>query len=121
VDRAPMRLCCRPRAAAAGGDPAEPALRKGREVVPSQNHQRIDRPLLPDRPPSGRLVSGTGGQAGVDGHASVWTISGLDGVSGRLSHAGHQRGRVVLAAAAADMTTLRSAKTNQSGSSRSRV
>jgi hypothetical protein len=81
----------------------------------AQSDQRIDRPLLPDRPPSGRLVSGTGGQAGVGGHASVWTISGLDGVSGRPSHAGHQRGRVLLAAAAADMATLRSAKTNQSG------
>jgi hypothetical protein len=62
----------------------------------ANRHQRIDRPLLPDRPPSGRLVSGTGGQAGVGGHDSVWTISGLDGVSGRPSHAGHQRGRVLL-------------------------
>jgi hypothetical protein len=32
---------------------------------------RIDRPLLPERPPSGRLVSGTLGQDSVDGHAGV--------------------------------------------------
>jgi hypothetical protein len=51
---------------------AGPALRKSRESCnepePSAvNHQRIDRPLLPERPPSGRLVSGTRGQAGVCG------------------------------------------------------
>ena len=34
------------------------------EFVASRNHQRIDRPLLPERPPSGRLVSGRRGQAG---------------------------------------------------------
>jgi hypothetical protein len=46
-------------------------LRKGGEVVTSRNHQWIDRPLLPERSPSERLVSGTRGQAGPGGHASV--------------------------------------------------
>jgi hypothetical protein len=32
-------------------------LRKIEEVVTSRNHQRIDRPLLPEPPPSGRLVA----------------------------------------------------------------
>jgi hypothetical protein len=52
----------------------------------AQSDQRIDRPLLPERPPSGRPLSGTRGQAGVCGH--LWPGR----VSGRLPHAGHQRG-----------------------------
>jgi hypothetical protein len=41
--------------------------------------QRTDRPVLPERPPFGRLVSGTYGRTGVDGHAvSAW-ICGPDG------------------------------------------
>jgi hypothetical protein len=52
----------------------------------AQSDQRIDRPLLPERPPSGRPVSGTRGQAGVC--SDLWPGR----VSGRLPHAGHQRG-----------------------------
>jgi hypothetical protein len=90
--------------------PAGPALRRVEEVVTSRSHQRIDRPLLPELPPSGRQVSGTRGQAGHDGHAGVrgrrtpWT-----GV--RLPTAGgHRHGHVVVpAAAAADVATVRPA------------
>ena len=37
----------------------------------SRNDQWIDRPLLRERPPSGRLVSGTHGQADVGDHTGA--------------------------------------------------
>jgi hypothetical protein len=51
--------------------PAGPALRRVEEVVTSRNDRRIDRPLLPERPPSGWQVSGTRGQAELRGRAGV--------------------------------------------------
>jgi hypothetical protein len=76
--------------------PAGPALRRVEEVVTSRNHQRIDRPLLPERPLqrplAGRLVSRTPGQGGVDGHAGVHGALTPRTVSGRLPHAGHRCG-----------------------------
>jgi hypothetical protein len=64
--------------------PAGPALRRVEEVVTSRSDQRIDRPLLPELPLSGRQVSGC-----------LWL-------------GGHQHGHVVApAAAAADMATVR--------------
>jgi hypothetical protein len=53
---------------------------------------RIDRPLLPERPPSGRLVSGRRGQAGVDSDAGVCGDLRPGRLSGRRPPAGHQRG-----------------------------
>ena len=50
--------------------PAEPALRKRREGCNDRTIGRIDCPVVPERPPSGQLVSGSG-QAGVGGHAGV--------------------------------------------------
>jgi hypothetical protein len=67
---------------------------------------RIDRPLLPERPPSGRQVSGTRGQAGLGRHAGVCGGRTLGRVSGRRPSAGHQHGHVVVpAVATADMAT----------------
>jgi hypothetical protein len=66
--------------------PAGPALKVRRESCNESERSRIDRPLLPERLPSGRPVSGTCGQAGVCG--DLWPGR----VSGRLPHAGHQRG-----------------------------
>jgi hypothetical protein len=72
------------RGVAAGPEAAGRAGLEGRveEVVTSRNDRRIDRPLLSGRPPSGRLVSGTRGQAGVCG--DLWPGR----VFGRLPHAG---------------------------------
>jgi hypothetical protein len=72
-------------------------LRRVGEVVTSRNDQRIDRPLLPERPPSGRLVSGrlVSGRlvSGRRGHAGVCGDLRPGQVSGRpQQHAGHQRG-----------------------------
>jgi hypothetical protein len=78
-------------------------LRKGGEVVTSRNHQWIDRPLLPERSPSERLVSGPRGQAGPGGHASVRGGLPPRQMSGRLPHVGHHV--VVHAVATADMAT----------------
>src|SRR5829696_6598042 len=44
-----------PRWPPCGCRPAGLALRRVEEVVRSRSHQRIDRPLLPERPPFGRL------------------------------------------------------------------
>jgi hypothetical protein len=58
----------------------------------AQSDQRIDRPLLPERPPSGRLVSGRL-VSGRRGHAGVCGDLRPGRVSGRpQQHAGHQRG-----------------------------
>ena len=46
-------------------------MRRVEDVVTSRNDRRIDRSLLPERPPSGRAVSGTRGHAGVGDHAGV--------------------------------------------------
>jgi hypothetical protein len=67
-------------------------LRRVEEVVTSRNDQRIDRPLLPEQPPSGRVVSGTRGRAGVDGRAGVCGDLRHGRMSGRLPHAGRWRG-----------------------------
>src|SRR5215218_8585321 len=57
-----------------------------------RSDRRIDRPLLSERPLlrplAGRLVSGTPGQAGVEGHAGVHDDLTPRTVSGRLPHAG---------------------------------
>jgi hypothetical protein len=50
----------------------------------AQSDQRIDRPPLAERPPSGRLVSGTRSQASVDGHAGVCGDLRSGRMSGRL-------------------------------------
>jgi hypothetical protein len=66
--------------------PGRRAGLEGRVEKVVTSDRRIDRRLLPDRPPSGRLVSGPRGRP-----VSA-AISGPDGASGRLPHAGHQRG-----------------------------
>jgi hypothetical protein len=72
--------------------PAGRPLGRVEEVVTSRNHQRIDRPLLPERRPSGRLVSGTRGWAGVSGHAGVHGRTAVRTGSSRLLYARYQRG-----------------------------
>jgi hypothetical protein len=67
--------------------PAGPALRRVEEVVTSRNRQRIDRPLLPEQAPSGRLVSGTAGQA--VSVAKLVSEARPRLMSGCLPHAGH--------------------------------
>jgi hypothetical protein len=66
--RQPLRPACRcpgDRRVAARPEAARRAGLEGGEekVVTSRNDRRIDRPLLPEPAPSGRLVSGAGGQA----------------------------------------------------------
>jgi hypothetical protein len=68
------------------------------EEVVTRCDQRIDRPPRPERPLSGRLVSGTRGRTGVGGHAGVCVGLTPRTVSGRLPPAGHQRGHVVVPA-----------------------
>jgi hypothetical protein len=63
-----------------------PALRKRREGCNDRTIGRIDCPVVPERPPSGQLVSGSG-QAGVGGHAGVrggLTPGQMCSASGRL-------------------------------------
>jgi hypothetical protein len=66
--RQPLRPACRcpgDRRVAARPEAARRAGLEGgvEKVVTSRNDRRIDRPLLPEPAPSGRLVSGAGGQA----------------------------------------------------------
>jgi hypothetical protein len=85
-----------------------PALRKRREGCNDRTIGRIDCPVVPERPPSGQLVSGSG-QAGVGGHAGVrggLTPGQMCSASGRLPPTGHQRGhRGGPCGSPADMTT----------------
>jgi hypothetical protein len=64
--------CRRRRRRRSTADSPKPLLISGGQLIPrSKRTQRIDRPLLPERPPSGQLVSGRRGRTGVDGPASV--------------------------------------------------
>jgi hypothetical protein len=97
VSRWPRRRC-RPE----GGrrPPDRLALGRVEEVVTGRSDRRIDRPLLPERPPSRRRVSGTRAHAGVRGGLTPRT-----GVR-TLPPAGQQHGHVVApAVATADMAT----------------
>jgi len=73
------------------------------EVGMTRSDRRIDRPLLPERPPSGRPMSGIRGHAGVRGGL---TPGQMCSASGRLPPTGHQRGhRGGPCRSPADMTT----------------
>jgi hypothetical protein len=68
--------------------------------------RRIDRPLVPERLPSGRTVSGKRGQADVGGEARAAAACRPDAVSGRLPDASRQRRHLVArAVATVDMAT----------------
>jgi hypothetical protein len=97
------------RSAGRGRPPAAAARRAGlEEGVTSRSHQRIDRPLLPELPPSGWQVLGTCGQAGLGGHTGIhsgrtpWTAVRL-----RMARRPPARPHSGPCAAAADMVTVR--------------
>jgi hypothetical protein len=78
-----------------------------KEVVTSQSDRRIDRPLLPELPPSERQVSGTRGRAGLGSHAGVRGRRGTPWTGGRPPTARRTaaRTRCGPCATAADMAT----------------